>query len=72
MPIYNREYEHMAVDWCPNCDYPLTIVDGERIEDNGHVITSCPNCLKPLTLCDNPIVAGAGFVIIIIDQEREE
>ena len=60
-----KKYEDIP-DYCPNCDYKLTItfdtIYEGIVEDNGHLVTSCPNCLQPLDVDNGKI--------IIIDKGR--
>jgi len=50
--------------YCPSCDYPLFIVDGQIVTDN-HVVRSCPNCLQELHIVD-----GKDEIEIVTNYEQ--
>jgi len=48
-----------ARDYCPNCDYPLEIVQDTQhvvIKDGDAIVNRCPNCLAELWVIDGSIV----------------
>ena len=54
----------MVKRYCPNCDYPLFIADGQIVADN-HVVRSCPNCLQELHIVD-----GKDEIEIVTNYEQ--